>query len=239
MPTWILFELVVTKLPHYVLPLYPAIAILIAGVVAARALPSKALAGAWDDLVVRRCRCWSAWSGLVGLIFIGRQFGFLAWPLIGASMVMGFRAWQLYRSDGAEHSLAAFGAVAALLMAAAIFGLIVPSLHAVFPSVALAKMHARQRLPHAGRRRRRIRRGEPCLPRWAQRPVTPTAPAPPISCAAANAALHSSKRGRSATSRNAPKRSACCYSSGPRIEGFNMGNGRSVTIAVYRSGGPP
>ncbi|MGE3160046.1 MAG: ArnT family glycosyltransferase, partial [Xanthobacteraceae bacterium] len=32
-PSWIVFELVVTKLPHYVLPLYPAIAILIAGVV--------------------------------------------------------------------------------------------------------------------------------------------------------------------------------------------------------------
>ena len=29
------------------------------------------------------------------------------------------------------------------------------------------------------------------------------------------------------------------YSSGPRIEGFNLGNGRAVTIAVYRSGGPP
>ena len=40
-PAWILFELVVTKLPHYVLPLYPAIAILIAGVVDARVLPSR------------------------------------------------------------------------------------------------------------------------------------------------------------------------------------------------------
>ena len=32
-PAWIVLELVITKLPHYVLPLYPAIAILIAGVV--------------------------------------------------------------------------------------------------------------------------------------------------------------------------------------------------------------
>ena len=30
-PSWIVFELVITKLPHYVLPLYPAIAILIIG----------------------------------------------------------------------------------------------------------------------------------------------------------------------------------------------------------------
>ena len=31
-PSWIVFEAVMTKLPHYVLPLYPAIAILIAGI---------------------------------------------------------------------------------------------------------------------------------------------------------------------------------------------------------------
>ena len=91
-PTWILFELIVTKLPHYVLPLYPAIAILMAGVVSARVLPSGSRLEQgtiwWFDLPVL--------LGLVGLgflIFIGRQFGFLAWPLIGASMVMGFRAW--------------------------------------------------------------------------------------------------------------------------------------------------
>src|SRR5207253_5851968 len=32
-PAWLVMEVVITKLPHYVLPLYPAIAILIAGVV--------------------------------------------------------------------------------------------------------------------------------------------------------------------------------------------------------------
>ena len=37
-PSWIVFEIVITKLPHYVLPLYPAIAILIAGVVDHHAL---------------------------------------------------------------------------------------------------------------------------------------------------------------------------------------------------------
>src|SRR5262249_45552181 len=40
-PTWIVLELVVTKLPHYVLPLYPAAAILIAGIVDARMLSSR------------------------------------------------------------------------------------------------------------------------------------------------------------------------------------------------------
>ena len=54
-PSWIVFELVVTKLPHYVLPLYPAIAILIAGVVDARQLSRAPWLVGGDDLVVRRC----------------------------------------------------------------------------------------------------------------------------------------------------------------------------------------
>ena len=40
-PSWIVFEVVMTKLPHYVLPLYPAIAILIAGVVERHALSRR------------------------------------------------------------------------------------------------------------------------------------------------------------------------------------------------------
>src|SRR5262249_1755637 len=42
-PSWLVLELVVTKLPHYVLPLYPAVAILIAGVIDARMLSRKPL----------------------------------------------------------------------------------------------------------------------------------------------------------------------------------------------------
>src|SRR5260370_13964378 len=41
-PSWIVFELVVTKLPHYVMPLYPAIAILIAREIERRDLSDNA-----------------------------------------------------------------------------------------------------------------------------------------------------------------------------------------------------
>ena len=41
-PSWIVFEIVVTKLPHYVLPLYPAIAILTVG-----ALERRVLSRSW------------------------------------------------------------------------------------------------------------------------------------------------------------------------------------------------
>ena len=43
-PAWIVLELVITKLPHYVLPLYPAVAILIAGVVDLRSAGAPEMA---------------------------------------------------------------------------------------------------------------------------------------------------------------------------------------------------
>ena len=45
-PSWVVFEAVITKLPHYVLPLYPAIAILIAGILEGGRSRDQALAGA-------------------------------------------------------------------------------------------------------------------------------------------------------------------------------------------------
>lgn len=39
-PSWIVFELIVTKLPHYLLPVFPAVAIASAGVLSSRALLS-------------------------------------------------------------------------------------------------------------------------------------------------------------------------------------------------------
>ena len=51
-PSWIVFELAVTKLPHYVLPLYPAIAILIAVMVERNMLSQRR----WDDSRAAQCQ---------------------------------------------------------------------------------------------------------------------------------------------------------------------------------------
>src|SRR5712692_2672505 len=137
-PSWLVFELVVTKLPHYVLPLYPAIAILIAGAVDTSALSRapKLVGGTiwWFTVAVL--------AGIIAIaapIMIGRHFGLLAWPVIGAAIVLGFLAWRLYDSDGAEQSLLR-AVAAAILIAIAIFSLILPSLGQLFPSVALARV---------------------------------------------------------------------------------------------------
>jgi 4-amino-4-deoxy-L-arabinose transferase-like glycosyltransferase len=235
-PAWIVFELVVTKLPHYVLPLYPAIAILIAGVVAARALPVKTWLEQgtiwWFILPVL-----IGLIGLVGLIFIGRQFGLLAWLFVGASIVMGFRAWQLYRSDGAEHALMR-AAVAALLLVTAIFGLIAPALHPVFPSVALARIMRESgcRMPVAAA----AGYGEASLvflAGTATRQTDGAGAAEFLRGGECRFALVEARQERNFAQR--AEAIGLLYSSGPRVEGFNMGNGRAVSVAVYRSGGPP
>ena len=232
-PAWLAFEIVVTKLPHYVLPLYPAIAILIAGVVSARSLSTNT----WLE---RGTIWWFVVPVLLGvlglglLIVVGRQFGLLAWLLIGAAVVMGFRAWQLYRSDGAEHALMR-GAAAAILIAAAVLGQIIPSLMAAFPSLTIA----------------RIVRGSGCSD-----PLVATAGYGEASVVFLTGTQTRLTDGAGAAEflrgdgcrfafvearheRSFSQRAEAIglrYSSGPRFDAYNMGNGRRITIAVYRSG---
>jgi 4-amino-4-deoxy-L-arabinose transferase-like glycosyltransferase len=137
-PAWIVLELVVTKLPHYVLPLYPAIAILISGVVDPHVLSRHR----W----LTRGACW--WfvlptllgiGTIVVLVVFGRQLGLPAWPFAAAAMIFGLWAWWLYQADGAEHSLLR-SMVASWLLAVSIYGVIIPSLGTAFPSPALARI---------------------------------------------------------------------------------------------------
>jgi 4-amino-4-deoxy-L-arabinose transferase-like glycosyltransferase len=137
-PAWIVLELVVTKLPHYVLPLYPAIAILISGVIDPHVLSRNR----W----LTRGACW--WfvlptllgiGTIVVLVIFGRQLGLPAWPFVAAAMIFGLWAWWLFQADGAEHSLLR-AMVASWLLAVAIYAVIIPSLGTAFPSAALARI---------------------------------------------------------------------------------------------------
>jgi 4-amino-4-deoxy-L-arabinose transferase-like glycosyltransferase len=137
-PAWILLELVITKLPHYVLPLYPAIAILIAGVVDTGILSRRR----W---LMHGASGWFLVPLIVGigvivvLVVFGRQLGLFAWPFIAASMIFGLWAWRLFAADGAELSLLR-GVAASILLTAGIYAFIIPSMATAFPSAALSRM---------------------------------------------------------------------------------------------------
>jgi hypothetical protein len=121
-----------------VLPLYPAIAILIAGVTDSRVLARQR----W---LVRGIGWWFVLPVIVGvgtvvmLVVFERQLGLLAWPFAVGAMIYGLWAWRLCSADGAEHSLLRAMA-ASILIAIAVYAIVMPSMSAVFPSKALAQM---------------------------------------------------------------------------------------------------
>jgi 4-amino-4-deoxy-L-arabinose transferase-like glycosyltransferase len=134
-PCWIVFELVVTKLPHYVLPLYPALAILIAREIERRDLSD-------NPHLTRFTVMWPIFAAIIPaaavwlMLYMRGQFGWLAWPFGAAGLIFGFYAWRLYDVEGAERSLLR-ACLAMLLMCVATLGVAVPLMRPVFPSAAL------------------------------------------------------------------------------------------------------
>ena len=131
-PSWIVFEVVMTKLPHYVLPLYPAIAILIAGILEGDGL-SKAR---W---LIRGTVSWFLFPSViaitvvVGFIVLNRDLGLLAWPSAAAAVIFGLFAWWLYEVDGPERALLR-GMVASVLVGVTVYAITFPAMPSLFPS---------------------------------------------------------------------------------------------------------
>ena len=135
-PSWIIFEVVMTKLPHYVLPLYPAIAILIAGILGANGLSKTR----W---IVRGTIGWFLFPGavavavMVAFITFGGDLGLIAWPFAAVALILGLFAWWLYEVDGAERALLR-AMLASILVAITVYAVTFPSLPSLFPSALVA-----------------------------------------------------------------------------------------------------
>lgn len=235
-PAWIVFELVVTKLPHYVLPLYPAIAILIAGVVEPHVL-------ARERWLVRGTGWWFVLpvvlgiGGVVALIVLEQRLGLIAWPFAVAAVVYGLYAWRLYDSDGAETSLLR-AMVASLLLAIATYGVVLPQLASMFPSLALARIvrEAGCAEPHAAA----AGYHEPSLVfllGTRTELVDGADAAEFLRQGACRFALVEARHERSFLRR--AQAIGLRYPPPVRVEGFNYSNGRAVSIAVYRSEAGP
>lgn len=136
-PSWAVFEAVITKLPHYVLPLYPAIAILIAGILE----PGGLAKSRW---LVRGTVGWFAFPAVVaivvvaGFIVIGRDPGIIAWPFAAAAAIFGLFAWWLYEVDGPERALLR-AMMSSVFIAITVYAVTFPSLPALFPSAQIAE----------------------------------------------------------------------------------------------------
>ncbi|HEX3505810.1 MAG TPA: glycosyltransferase family 39 protein [Xanthobacteraceae bacterium] len=236
-PSWIVFELVVTKLPHYVLPLYPAIAILTAGAVESRVLSRRIF-------LVRGIIWWFlvpavvSIMAVVGAVMISHGLALLAWPFFAGAIVCGLFAWRLYDDDGAERAFLRATA-AAVLMAFGVYGVVVPSLSpAGFPAVALAQ----------------VLKDAPC-----QHPLAASAgyEEPSLVFLTSTAIRFTDAEGAADFLRQGSCRFAFVdvkqerafalraeavglhYERGPRIDGYNISVGKPLSIAVFSTAGTP
>ncbi|MGY3291841.1 4-amino-4-deoxy-L-arabinose transferase-like glycosyltransferase [Bradyrhizobium sp. LM3.6] len=232
-PSWIVFEAVLTKLPHYVLPLYPAIAILTVG-----ALERRVLSWSW---LMRGSAWWFAIPvagsiiAVVGAVMLTRQPAFVAWPFIAASLIFGLFAWWLHDNNHAERSLLN-ALVAALMLAVVVYGIVLPSLTPVFPSIEVAR--ALRNVTCVGPKAAAAGYHEPSLVflTGTQTLLTDGSGAADFlrqgSC---RFALVEQRSERGFVQR--AEAIGLRYKVGTRIDGYNFSQGRAISISIFRSDG--
>jgi 4-amino-4-deoxy-L-arabinose transferase-like glycosyltransferase len=232
-PSWIVFELVLTKLPHYVLPLYPAISILTIG-----ALERRVLSRSW---LMRGAAWWFAIpaiasvAAVVGAVSLTRQPVFLAWPFVAAALIFGLFAWWLYDDNRAERSLLN-AVVAAMFLAIAIYGVILPALTPLFPSTEIAR--ALRNVACVGPKAAAAGFHEPSL-------VFMTGTSTLLTDGSGAADFLSQGSCRFALVEQRSERGFVLraeaiglrYDVAARVDGYNISQGRPISISIFRSEG--
>lgn len=234
-PAWVLLEIVITKLPHYVLPLYPAIAILIA-----LALERGALSNLprlrWVTIG------WPLLAAAVPVAFLvllavgSGQTGLAAWPLAAAAAFLGYLAWRDFEPAAAGQSLVV-ATGAAMLVYGSVFGIVIPELRNVFPSPSLA--HAVRAYATGCESPRIASAGfhEPSLVFLAGTGVRLTGGEGAAELLAEGPCRFAIVEARQQQAFEARARAlGVDYTAGPRIPAFNLNGGRSLSFTVYRSG---
>lgn len=233
-PSWIVFEIVITKLPHYVLPLYPAIAILIAGALERRVLSRSP----W---VVRGAAWWFAWPAAISVamiviaIALTMQPAFLAWPFAAGAMIFGLFAWWLYDDNEAERSVLN-AVVASWFLGVVVYGVVLPSLTPLFPSVTLAR--ALRSVECVGPQAAAAGYHEPSLVFMTGTSTLLTdgsGAADFLQQGSCRFALIESRQERAFAQR--AEAIGLRYNMAQRIDAYNFSQGRQISIAVFRSEG--
>jgi 4-amino-4-deoxy-L-arabinose transferase-like glycosyltransferase len=232
-PSWIVFELVLTKLPHYVLPLYPAIAILTIG-----ALERRVLSRSW----LRRGAAWwfaipacTSLIAVIGAVTVTRQPVFLAWPFVAAALIFGLFAWWLYDDNRAERSLLN-AVVAAMFLAFAIYGIMVPALTPLFPSAEVAR--ALRNVVCVGPKAAAAGFTEPSLVFMTGTSTLLTdgsGAADFLGQGSCRFALVEARSERAFAQR--AEAIGLRYNVAARVDGYNISQGRAISIAIFRSEG--
>lgn len=145
-PSWVVFEIAVTKLPHYVLPVYPALAIL-----SALAIERGALAKGGSRLA-GLVWLWPVLAILLSLalggayLYFGSGFGLAAWPLLILAIVLLWWAARAFPRVGIEGAFLT-ALVGAMVLYLAVWQVMLPQMRALWISERLAAVVKEQGCP--------------------------------------------------------------------------------------------
>jgi 4-amino-4-deoxy-L-arabinose transferase-like glycosyltransferase len=233
-PSWIVFEAVLTKLPHYVLPLYPAIAILTIGALERQVLsraPWLTRGAAWW-FAIPAC---ASIIAVIAAIKLTRQPVFFAWPFVAGALIFGLFAWWLYEDSRAERSLLnAF--VASAFLAFAIYGAVLPAMMPAFPSAEIAR--ALRNVVCVGPKAASAGFLEPSLIFMTGTSTLLTdgsRAADFLSQGTCRFALVEQRSERAFVQR--AEAIGLRYNVASRIEGYNISQGRPISVSIFRSEG--
>jgi 4-amino-4-deoxy-L-arabinose transferase-like glycosyltransferase len=135
-PAWLLFEAVPTKLPHYVLPLYPAIALLVALMIERHQLVVDHIWKRASALLLPLIPVLVTIAIPLATFLYGDRGGIVGAPIAAlAAGVALFASLALWRDRIVDASLTAV--LAGVLLAFGVYGFVLPRLHAFMLSPRL------------------------------------------------------------------------------------------------------
>jgi 4-amino-4-deoxy-L-arabinose transferase-like glycosyltransferase len=120
-PSWIIFEVVPTKLPHYVMPLYPSVAILAVMAIASGFVSPRRPAARPSAFLIPFIPIGLS-AGLVAAAAIfDRTIPWLALPILALTSVLAYYAWRRFVA-GDVATAAVAGVIASPILALGVFG---------------------------------------------------------------------------------------------------------------------
>jgi 4-amino-4-deoxy-L-arabinose transferase-like glycosyltransferase len=136
-PCWVIFEAVQTKLPHYVLPLYPAVVILAVLAIERDGVPFHWRSARWGAALALLVPVLLLAAGTGGFWAFDRTLPWLALPFLFAAAVLAFLAMRALQT-AEPMAGAALLVAASLALTAATYPLGLPQLQTVNLSKRLA-----------------------------------------------------------------------------------------------------
>ncbi|MBL0927703.1 MAG: glycosyltransferase family 39 protein [Phycisphaerales bacterium] len=150
-PGWVVFEVISTKLPHYTLPLYPALALLSARAVLAAARGAVPGArgigpalGFWLWLVIGAALAVAAPALLIGALGLSLEQPGVVWAVGSAMLAAGLAllAARAFLSRGRFLGAQLSGVVASVITGAMLFHLVLPRLQSLWLSSRIVEAAA-------------------------------------------------------------------------------------------------